>query len=67
MGALKLHPLTKLRHDANCLLLYTGPHPKRRGRRRKYDGKVNFHDLPRFEALGTLEEKPHIPLDTAVL
>src|SRR3954452_20760061 len=33
--ALKLHPITKLRHDANCLFLYTGPHPKRRGRRRK--------------------------------
>ena len=42
---LKLHPITKLRHDANCRFLYTGPHPKRRGRKRKYDGKVNFHDL----------------------
>jgi hypothetical protein len=64
---LKLHPITKLRHDANCLFLYTGPHPRRRGRRRKYDGKVNFHDLQRFEALGTLEEKPHIHLYTAVV
>ncbi|MBI3796725.1 MAG: transposase, partial [Deltaproteobacteria bacterium] len=25
--ALKLHPITKLRHDANCLFLYTGPAP----------------------------------------
>jgi len=65
--ALKLHPITKLRHDANCLFLYTGPHPKRRGRRRKYDGKVNFHDLSRFTALGTLEEKPYIHLYTAVV
>ena len=65
--ALKLHPITKLRHDANCLFLYTGPHPKRRGRRRKYDGKVNFHDLSRFEALGPLEEKPHIHLYTALV
>ena len=65
--ALNLHPLTKLRHDANCLLLYPGPHPKRRGRRRKYDGKVNFQDLSRFAALGTLEEKPHIHLYTALV
>jgi hypothetical protein len=56
--ALNLHPITKLRHDANCLFLYAGPHPKRRGRRRKYDGKVNFQDLHRFEALGRLEDKP---------
>ena len=66
--ALNLHSITKLRHDANCLFLYSGPHPKRRGRRRKYDGKVNFHDLSQFEALGTLEEeKPHIHLYTAVV
>jgi len=65
--ALQLHPITKLRHDANCLFLYPGPHPKRRGRRRKYDGKVNFHDLHRLAALGTLQEKPHIYLYTAVV
>ena len=65
--ALKLHAITKLRHDANCVFLYTGPYPKRRGRRRKYDGKVNFHDLSRFAALGTLEEKPHIHLYTALV
>ena len=62
---LKLHPITKLRHDANCRFLYTGPHPQRRGRKRKYDGKVNFHDLSRFEYLGTLEEKAHLHLYTA--
>jgi hypothetical protein len=65
--ALNLHPITKLRHDANCLFLYPGPHPQRRGRRRKYDGKVNFHDLHRFEALGTLEEKPYLHVYTAVV
>ena len=27
---LKLHPITKLRCDADCLFLYTGPHPHRR-------------------------------------
>jgi IS4 transposase len=65
--ALKLHPITKLRYDANCLFLYTGPHPHRRGPRRKYDGKVNFQDLPRFEDLGPLEESAHVHLYTALV
>jgi hypothetical protein len=65
--ALKLHPITKLRHDANCRFLYTGPHPKRQGRKRKYEGKVNFHDLGRFEDLGRLEEKDHLQLYTALV
>ncbi len=65
--ALNLHPITKLRHDANCVFLYTGPQPKRRGRRRKYDGKVNFQDLSRFAALGPLEEKLHLQLYTALV
>jgi hypothetical protein len=64
---LKLHPITKLRHDANCRFLYTGPHPKRRGPKRKYDGKVNFHDLSRFEDLGPLAERDHVHLYTALV
>jgi DDE superfamily endonuclease len=64
---LKLHPITKLRCDADCLFLYTGPHRKRRGRKRKYDGKVNFSDLRRFEYLGTLEEAEHVHLYTAIV
>src|SRR6266478_7918248 len=32
--SLDLHAITKLRSDADCLFLYTGPHPKRRGARR---------------------------------
>jgi IS4 transposase len=65
--ALKLHPITKLRSDANCLFLYPGPHPQRRGPRRKYDGKVNFQDLRRFEALGPLEERDYVHLYTALV
>ena len=65
--ALNLHPITKLRHDANCLFLYTGLHPKRRGPRRKYDGKVTLQDLRRFVALGALAEKPHIYLYTTLV
>jgi hypothetical protein len=65
--ALKLYPITKLRHDANCRFLYTGPHPHRRGRKRKYAGKVTFHDLGRFAALGPLEERSHVHLYTALV
>ncbi len=65
--ALTLHPITKLRADADCRFLDTGPHPKRRGAKRKYDGKVNFQDLRRFENLGTLEERDHIHLYTALV
>jgi hypothetical protein len=65
--SLDLHAITKLRSDADCLFLYTGPHPKRRGARRKYDGKVNFQTLSRFEDLGTMEAAPHLHLSTAVV
>jgi DDE superfamily endonuclease len=64
---LNLHAITRLRSDADCLFLYTGPHPKRRGARRKYAGKVNFQDLSRFEDLGTRADEPHLHLYTAVV
>jgi Transposase DDE domain len=64
---LRLHPITKLRGDADCRFLFTGPHPTRRGAHRKYDGKVHWQDLSRFEALGTLAEADHVHLYTAVV
>ncbi len=64
---LDLHAITKLRSDADCVFLSTGPHPKRRGAKRKYDGKVNFQDFSRFEDLGTREDEPHLHLYTAVV
>lgn len=64
---LSLHPITKLRCDANCRFLFTGPHPKRRGRRRKYDGKVSFQDLSRFEYLGTIKDEEHLHLYTSIV
>jgi DDE superfamily endonuclease len=64
---LALHPITKLRCDADCRFLYPGPHPKRRGARRKYDGKVNFQDLRRFASLGTMAEADHLHLYTALV
>ena len=65
--SLNLHAITKWRSDADCVFLYTGPHPKRRGARRKYDGKVNFQALHRFDDLGTRPEDPHLHLYTAVV
>ena len=65
--ALNLHPITKLRCDANCRFLYTGPHPQRRGPRRKYDGKVNFQDLRRFTCLGPLKDADPVQLYTALV
>jgi hypothetical protein len=65
--SLDLHAITKLRSDADCWFLYTGPHPKRRGARRKYDGKVNFQALGRFEDLGPRADEPHLHLYTAVV
>jgi hypothetical protein len=41
--------------------------PKRRGAQRKYEGKVNFQDLHRFEDLGTLAERAHSHLYTALV
>ena len=64
---LALHPITKLRCDPDCRFLYTGPHPKRRGARRQYDGKVNFQDLRRFASLGTMAEADHLHLSTAIV
>jgi hypothetical protein len=65
--SLELHAITKLRSDADCWFLYTGPHPKRRGARRKYAGKVNFQDLGRFEDLGARADAPHLHLSTAIV
>jgi hypothetical protein len=67
VGALNLPPITKLRSAANWLFLYPGPHPHRRGPQRKYEGKVTCHDRRRFEALGPLEEAPHVHLSTAIV
>jgi hypothetical protein len=63
----KRHAITKLRSDADCWFLYTGPHPKRRGARRTDDGKVNFPTLSRVENLGTRAEEPPLHLYTAVV
>jgi hypothetical protein len=65
--SLDLHAITTLRSDADRVFLYTSAHLKRRGARRKYDGKVNFQTLSRFEDLGTMADAPHLHLHTAVV
>jgi hypothetical protein len=57
--ALDLHLVSKLRHDANLRYLYQGPQ-KQFGARRKYDGKVKFDDLSRFEYVGEVEKDIHL-------
>lgn len=53
------HLISKFRCDANLRYLYTGPQ-KKLGARRKYDGKVKFDDLSRFEYLGEVEPDIHL-------
>lgn len=62
--ALKLEVIGKLRHDANLRYCYDGPQ-KLRGARRKYDGKVFFDELSRWQPLG--EVSPNVTLYTAVV
>lgn len=49
--AFGLHLSSKLRHDANLRDLLTGPHPKRRGARKRSDGNVNLQALRRLTPL----------------
>lgn len=56
---LGLHVVSKLRCDANLRYLYEGPQ-KKLGRRKLYDGKVLFHDLSRWQSLGTVEKHLHL-------
>ena len=47
--AQNLHQIGKLRHDADCRYLYTGPkREKGSGNQKTYDGKVDWQDLSRF-------------------
>jgi hypothetical protein len=65
--SLALQALTTRRSDADGLFLYTGPHPKRRGAKRKDDGQVNCQALSRFDDLGARAAEPHLHLYPAVV
>jgi hypothetical protein len=56
-----LHLISKLRHDANLRYLYTGPQ-KRRGRPKRYDGKVNLTDLRRLTPIPLSEDLTLYPV-----
>lgn len=62
--ALNLAVVGKLRIDANLRYLYQGPQ-KKRGARRKYDGKVDLSDISRLTLVGEIE--PGVTLYTAVV
>ncbi len=53
---LELHQIGKLRADAHLRYLYQGPKRPGPGRQKTYDGKVNWHDLSRFERLETEDD-----------
>jgi DDE superfamily endonuclease len=59
-----LHMVGKLRVDANLCYIFTGEQ-KLRGKRRKYDGKVDLNDVRRFQFVRDLE--PNLKLYTAVV
>lgn len=46
----ELDAVTKLRSDTNLRYLYEGPRKPGRGRPKRYDGKVHWDDLTRFES-----------------
>jgi hypothetical protein len=58
-----LHLISTLRHDAHLRYLYTGQQ-KRRGRPKRYDGKVNLTDLRRLTPIPLSED---LTLYTAVV
>ena len=41
--------ISRFPRNANLKYLYTGEHPRRRGRPKKFDGRVDFSDLQRFD------------------
>lgn len=64
------HLITRLRSDANLRFLAAPGECGPSGRRRRYAGKVRFDAITapdsRFEAVGVLEDLPHVRLFTAL-
>ena len=57
--AMGLELVSRFRDDANLLYPYVGPHPKRRGARTKYLGKLNPRDLDQAYFTCCLEEEDY--------
>jgi Transposase DDE domain len=43
------HVISKLRIDANMMYLYTGEQKRKQGRKKRFDGKFNIHQLDRLK------------------
>ena len=65
MAQMQKYFITKLRPDANLRYLYRGPHPKRKGAKQKYAGKVNFYDLNPWQYICNVE--PHIEVYSVIV
>ena len=64
MSQLNKHFITKLRPDANLRYLFEGQHPKRKGRKNTYAGKVDFYQLHSWTHITDL--KPHVEVYTVI-
>lgn len=54
--SLGLHVIIRLRSDSNARLLFEGPHPKRRGPKKKYAEKVDWKSPLQLEFVAMIEE-----------
>lgn len=61
-----LEAIGKLRHDANLMYLYKGPQ-KKKGARRKYNGKVNLAERSHWRALGKVDPELDIYLYSTIV
>ena len=62
---LGFHQIGRLRDDANLRYLFRGPHPKRRGAKKRYAGKVKYDDFSRWSLVKEIQ--PGVYLYSAVL
>ena len=54
---LGLHTVGRLRRDTVLLFRYTGPHARRPGRKRQFDGRFDCRDLARMICTTLKQEK----------
>jgi len=58
--AMDKHLITKLRPDANLRHLFKGKHKKRKGRKRKYNGKVDLNCLKQWSYIGDITSQVQV-------
>ena len=64
MADLDKYFITKLRPDANLRYLFEGQHTSKPGRKRQYDGKIDYYELYRWTHVCDL--KPHLEVYTII-